>query len=226
MKVFTTMLLVFASLVAAAPLFGQGSTNCFLWDFESKYATIPLYEDVEKTTATPTVTVSFNPADTLGKISKYIFGNAVAVWVGQDQNNPVLVGHLQKLSPTLIRFPGGSWSNLYFWDGKAVAVPNSIYIASDGHYETLKLGPSQKPTFDRYLNMCDQLGAQGLITINYGYARYGLSEKPAEQAAHYAANWVRHDGGRTKFWELGNENAGPWEGGWQIDTTQNKDGQP
>lgn len=76
------------------------------------------------------------------------------------------------------------------------------------------------------MDLRDQIYAQGLITINYGYARYGLNEKPVEQAAHLAADWVRYDGGMTKFWEIGNENAGPWEAGWQIDTTLNRDGQP
>ena len=68
--------------------------------------------------------------------------------------------------------------------------------------------------------------AEGLITVNYGYARYGTSDDPVAQAAHYAADWVRYDDGRTKFWEIGNENGGPWEYGWMIDTALNKDGQP
>ncbi len=74
-------------LLAAGQLFGQDSTNCFLWDFEPKNAVIPLFEDVEKTTADPEVTVEINASDTFGKISKYLFGGAAAVWVGEDQNN-------------------------------------------------------------------------------------------------------------------------------------------
>jgi len=216
-------------LIAATSLFGQSSMNCFLEDFEPKYATIPPYKDVEKTTAAPTVTVAINPADTLGKVSKYIFGNAVAVWVSQDQNNPVLIGHLQKLSPTLIRFPGGSWSDIYFWNGNPGDLPSTIPDGTNNGQPTPlypQFGPTLPLTVDDYYDMRDQLDTQGLITINYGYARYGLSEKPAEQAAHYAADWVRYDDGRTKFWEIGNESAGPWEAGWQIDTTLNKDGQP
>ena len=37
---------------------------------------------------------------------------------------------------------------------------------------------------------------------------------------------MRYDNGRTKFWEIGNENGGPWEYGWMIHTSLNKDGQP
>ncbi|HUS02494.1 MAG TPA: hypothetical protein VMY77_12240, partial [Chitinophagaceae bacterium] len=45
-------------------------------------------------------------------------------------------------------------------------------------------------------------------------------------AAHLAADWVRYDNGRTKYWEIGNENFGDWEAGYRIDVTKNKDGQP
>ncbi len=45
-------------------------------------------------------------------------------------------------------------------------------------------------------------------------------------AAHLAADWVRYDHGRTRYWEIGNENYGDWEAGYRIDTTTNKDGQP
>ena len=41
-----------------------------------------------------------------------------------------------------------------------------------------------------------------------------------------AANWVRYDNGRTKYWEIGNENYGNWQAGYEIDTSLNKDGQP
>jgi hypothetical protein len=41
-----------------------------------------------------------------------------------------------------------------------------------------------------------------------------------------AAEWVRYDKGRTKFWEIGNENFGNWQAGYEIDVSLNKDGQP
>jgi hypothetical protein len=45
-------------------------------------------------------------------------------------------------------------------------------------------------------------------------------------AAHLAADWVRYDQGRTKFWEIGNESGGTWEASYQIDVSKNQDGQP
>jgi hypothetical protein len=215
--------------IATRPILGQDGPNCFLEDFEPKNAIIPPYVEAQKNSETATVTVTINATDTIGKVSKTILGNAVAVWVSRSVNNPILIGHLRKLAPGLIRFPGGSWSDIYFWGKNPGDLPATIPDgANNGKPVGLypKFGPYQALTVDGYYDMRDQLETQGLITINYGYARYGLSGKPAEQAAHYAADWVRHDDGRTKFWEIGNEVAGPWEAGWQIDTTQNGDKQP
>jgi hypothetical protein len=207
-------------------LFAQNA-NCFLEDFAPKNATIPISVSASKPVAVPTVTVTLS-ADTLGKISKYIFGNALAVWMGNNTGNSVFVKNVQALNPSLIRFPGGSWSDIFFWNGKPTDVPDSIYDGTTGKKTqfTAISGKNDWPTTtDNYYKLRQQTGSQGLITVNYAYARYGLSSKPAVQAAHLAADWVRYDKGRTKFWEIGNENGGPWEAGWMIDTKTNKDGQ-
>ena len=65
-----------------------------------------------------------------------------------------------------------------------------------------------------------------MITVNYGYARYGKGVNPVAAAAHLAADWVRYDKGKSKYWEIGNESSGSWEAGYQINTSDNKDNQP
>jgi hypothetical protein len=214
-------------IISAISIFAQ-NPNCFLEDFAPKKATIPISVIASKTTATPTVIVTLS-ADTLGKISKYVFGNAIAAWMGNNTDNPVFVKNVQTLNPSLIRFPGGSWGDIFFWNGNPTDVPDSIYDGTTGKKTKFYpiSGKNDWPTTtDNYYKLRQQTGSQGLITINYGYARYGLSSKPAVQAAHLAAEWVRYDKGRTKFWEIGNENGGPWEAGWMIDIKTNKDGQP
>ena len=216
-------------------IYGQSSENCFLNDFELKTAEIPQSVNAEKPVEPASVFVTIG-ADTLGEISKYVFGNAIAAWAGAH-DNPLFVEGVKLLAPTLIRFPGGSWSNGYFWNGVPDDVPDSIY---DGTTYNSSTGTAKKGKFygqsgtsgdittpDQYYALREKVNdTQGLITVNYAYARYGTSNDPVAKAAHLAADWVRYDNGRTKFWEIGNENAGPWEYGWMIDTALNKDGQP
>ncbi|MFA6404076.1 MAG: T9SS type A sorting domain-containing protein [Salinivirgaceae bacterium] len=227
MNTKTVALCLFIGCASAISLFAQNA-NCFLEDFEPKTAAIPISASASKITDAPTVTVTLS-ADTLGKISKYVFGNALAVWMGNNTGNTNFLKNTQALNPSLIRYPGGSWSDMFFWNGKPTDVPDSVYSGITHEKELFYpiSGKNDWPTtLDNYYELRQQTGSQGLITINYGYARYGLSDKPAEQAAHYAADWVRYDNGRTKFWEIGNENGGPWEHGFMIDLTKNKDGQP
>ena len=58
----------------SANLLGQNDENCFLEDFRSKKAEIPPSVNAPKPTDPASVVVTINP-DTLGKISKYLFGN-------------------------------------------------------------------------------------------------------------------------------------------------------
>ncbi len=79
---------------------------------------------------------------------------------------------------------------------------------------------------NNYYDLLNKTNSTGCICVNYSYARYGTGPDPVANAAHYAANWVRYDKGRTKFWEIGNENMGNREAGYEIDTSLNQDGQP
>jgi len=229
------IILGIASFLINFTLYGQSTENCFLDDFESKVAEIPRAVNAEKPADSASVIVTINE-DTLGKISKYVFGNAIAAWFGSHED-PELIENTALFAPTLIRFPGGSWSNGYFFNGVPSDVPDSIY---DGQTYNSTAGTADKLEFsghdgtEDWVTTTDQYYAlrestdvnEGLITINYGYARYGTSDDPVAKAAHLAADWVRYDARRTKFWEIGNENGGPWEYGWMIDTALNKDGQP
>ena len=113
MNLLRNALIVFLGLLATSALFAQTDNNCFLRDFELKTATIPPYKMMEKTTSAPTVTVTISARDTLGKVSRYIFGNALPSWLGNSVMDATFIGHLRKLAPTLIRYPGGSWGDIF-----------------------------------------------------------------------------------------------------------------
>ena len=231
MKIF--YLFVF-SLLLSIPLSGQDSSNCFLTDFEFKDAVIPLNEVEIKPSDNASVTVTINANDTIGKVSKYIYGNNANVYMTQMVNQPVLLDYIMKLSPNIIRFPGGNISNVFFWDAinqPPSDVPDSLFdsngkkiIANFWWYG--KNSADWTLSVDNYYEMLNQTGNTGIICVNFSYSRYGTGPHPSETAAHYAADWVRYDGGRTKFWEIGNEDYGAWQAGYKIDTSLNQDGQP
>lgn len=182
---------------------------------------------------TDTLTINVNKV--LTKVSPYVFGNNSNLWSGQLATQPALVQYIKDLSPNIIRAPAGSVSDIYFWNGTDTSqapadAPANLLNASGasssaGYWYG---GNTQSWTFslDNYYQLLAQTNSTGIITINYGYARYGTSANPVATAAHLAADWVRHDQGRTKFWEIGNETYGSWEAGYNIDTSKNKDGQP
>ncbi|HVW15241.1 MAG TPA: hypothetical protein VHB54_15525, partial [Mucilaginibacter sp.] len=130
--------------------------------------------------------------------------------------------------------PGGSLSDIYFWNagnGQAPADAPAQLLDANGNASNAGYWYGNNPatwtlTLDNYYKVLQQTNSTGLITVNYGYARYGTSAHPDQAAAHLAAQWVRYDKGRTKYWEIGNEIYGNWEAGYRINTAANQDGQP
>jgi hypothetical protein len=183
--------------------------------------------------ATDSLTINVNKV--LVKATPYVFGNNSNLWMGQIVTQPSLIQYIKDLSPNIIRAPAGSVSDIYFWNGTTANpapadAPANLLNASGtaGPAGYWYGGNTASWTFSlsNYYNLLAQTNSTGIITINYGYARYGTSADPVAAAAHLAADWVRYDNGRTKFWEIGNETYGNWEAGYLIDQTQNKDGQP
>jgi hypothetical protein len=189
-------------------------------------------------TAAVTDSMTINVNDVLAKVPPTVFGNNSNLWMGQIVTQANLMQYLSDLSPNVIRGPGGSISDVYFWNGTTVNpapadVPDSIYtnggtLGPTGPWYGGKYGTGTPGTIllPNYYGMLTSTKAQGLITINYAYARYGTGPNPVAAAAHLAADWVRDDNGQTRYWEIGNEDYGNWEAGWEIDVTKNHDAQP
>ncbi|HEV3411210.1 MAG TPA: alpha-L-arabinofuranosidase [Puia sp.] len=190
------------------------------------------------TTSTVTDSLTINVNKVLAKVPPTVFGNNSNLWMGQIVTQANLLQYITDLSPNVIRGPGGSISDVYFWNGTTVNpapvdVPDSIYtndgtLGPTGPWYGGKYGTGTPGTLTlpNYYSMLASAKSQGLITINYAYARYGTGPNPVAAAAHLAADWVRDDNGQTKYWEIGNEDYGNWEAGWEIDVTKNHDGQP
>ena len=204
----------------------------------SKSIALPAsYDDVPQFSGLKVADVNVNFAKRMTKVSKYVFGNNANCFTGWMQNDANLMHNMDQLKMGVMRIPGGSLSDVYFWDRKGVYenytiksydppltdIPSTIspWVGRRVQtYEDWSMG------IDQYYQMMQTTSVTGMVTVNYGYARYGTSANPVAQAAHLAANWVRTDNGRSKFWEIGNEVSGSWEAGYQIDQSLNKDGQP
>jgi hypothetical protein len=207
------------------------SAGFFLDDWITKTFKAPGYNDVAQPAADATVTVNVDYSNVITKVPKYLFGNNTNPYMSQLVTEPVLMNNIKNLSPNILRFPGGSISDVYFWNGQIPSdAPDTLFDANGNKtpvsYWVGNNTSGWTLTLDNYYAALQQTNSTGIITINYAYARYGKSAHPDQTAAHQAAQWVRYDKGRTKYWEIGNEDAGPWEAGFKIDVTQNKDGQP
>lgn len=206
----------------------------FMDDWEAKSFTAPTTFTNTTAPSAAGVTVTIDRSDVITKIPRSIAGGNSNLWMSQIVTETDLMDYITTLHPHIIRFPGGSISDIFFWNAQANTPPAdapSQLLAANGTSSAAGFWYGKNTanwTFsvDNYYNMLQQTGNQGMITINYGYARYGTGANPVAAAAHLAADWVRYDNGRTKYWEIGNENFGEWEAGYRINVANNKDGQP
>lgn len=205
----------------------------FLDDWQPKtFKAPPFVAGSKPVTASATITIEAGSVIT--KAPRSIAGNNSNLWMGQIVTEPQLLNHLNQLKPHIVRFPGGSISDIFFWNALKDVPPADAppqLVKADGSmgaagYWFGKNAESWTFSVDNYYQLLQQTGNSGMITVNYGYARYSTAPDPVAAAAHLAANWVRYDNGRTKYWEIGNESFGDWEAGYRIDRSLNKDGQP
>jgi hypothetical protein len=203
-------------------------TGAFFDSWSPKSIQIAAFDTTEQTTESPTVSILIDADSALSRISKYVYGHNAAAWGGKLEQSTTMVNHVKSLAPQIIRWPGGNLSNEYFWQasGKTTCPKD---LPPTFTYSDLLYGATTNSwtmPVSSYYDFLSKTNSTGIICVNYSYARYGTSVDPVAAAARYAADWVRYDNGRTRYWELGNENFGTWEAGYTIDPQYNKDGQP
>lgn len=205
----------------------------FMNDWMGKQFDIPTSYTTVSVPGVTNNTITIDRSNVITKISPSIAGNNANSWMGSIITEPNLIRYISDLHPHIIRFPGGSISDVYFWNAEKNVPPadapsqllNADGTSANAGYWYGKNNDSWTISLDKYYAMLDQTGNKGIITVNYGYARYGMGANPVSAAAHLAAEWVRYDNGRTLYWEVGNECFGEWEAGYRIKPSDNKDGQ-
>lgn len=205
----------------------------FMNGWKLKNFTVPAFSE-KAAPAVTSLTVTVDASTILTKISPALFGNNSNLFMTQVITEPSLMKHISNLHPGIIRFPGGNLSSIFFWNALNGHPPaDAPAVIKDAAGNNINPGywyggntDNWTMSLNSYYSMLQQTGNEGIITVNYGYARYGSSTDPVAAAAHLAADWVRYDKGRTRYWEIGNESNGTWQAGYRIDVSTNKDGQP
>jgi hypothetical protein len=190
-------------------------------------------------TAVPATTASAAPAGPPGQprpLSSLALGLNAAPWDYIYAANTSASGGVDVIQPLLqaadiglLRYGGGSYADYYDWQTNTDIQtciwgnPFGSFTGAPFPYDTTApfTGASCDSTdslpFDQFTAQAKAIGAQSLVTVNYG------SGTPAEAAA-----WVSHartSGDGVALWEVGNENYGCWEvNNWLAQTPENFQG--
>lgn len=131
-----------------------------------------------------TVNVTVNAQEGLGTIPSTAYGLNTAVW-DSLMNTTQTQQLLQQAGVGMLRYPGGSYGDIYNWQNNTAA-GGSVAPGTD---------------FDQFMGTVQAIGAQPIIIANYG------TGTPAEAAAWVQyANVTKNYG--VKYWEIGNEQYG------------------
>ncbi len=165
--------------------------------------------------------------DTVNRVLSTAYGNNVCAWTRNVPDNSStklwsderVIRHLSNVDITTLRMPGGAWADIWLWDGDDSHWALKGDLTSNTSYQNQF--QSWSMTLDEELMVCEAIGAEPQIVVNYGLARFIDEENPVQKAAHYAAEWVRHvnieRGLNVRYWEIGNEDYGRWMECWEVD---------
>ncbi len=146
------------------------------------------------------VNVTVNAGEGLGTIPATAYGLNSAVWDSQ-LNAPQTQDLLQQAGVQMLRYPGGSYGDIYNWQDNTA--PGG-YVAPG-------------TDFDSFMGTVQKIGAQPILIANYG------TGTPQE-----AAGWVQYanitKGYGVKYWEIGNEvyGNGYYGSDWEADDHASK----
>ncbi len=159
------------------------------------------------------VQVKIDATQVLHNVTPYQFGNNADWWDGKDWfMDPDRIEKVKEAGIRFWRWPGGSSSDNYFWDGNYQGHTKD----HDGGDPT-NMTQSWAVSTDDFIDFCRKTGSEAIFTVNYAAARYGS----VKEAADLAASWVKHCNVdmkyKVRYWEIGNEVYGPWEEGNKMD---------
>lgn len=171
-----------------------------------------------------TISLENNPIGQRADHSR-LLGTNIALW-----HDPSALEHaslrdlVKQWAPGLVRLPGGSWSNAYFWNGNGVRNgPDSLnagafqedewQIDYTAYQPGFRIGTSLSEPSDYHGAMdvayqhafATSLDAPQMVTVNAGTGR------PLDAVEWL--KWAQRKQYPVAYWEIGNELNGQWEHG-------------
>ncbi len=141
---------------------------------------------------TETALVTVNAGVSLGVLPATEYGVNTATY-DAHMFDPQIPGLLTDAGTRTLRYPGGSWSDDYHWQTNSGTAGSGV-------------NPNPNDDFDHFMTAVAQpIGAQPIITVNYGSNAAGTAGgDPNEAAAWVRYANVTHSYG-VRYWEIGNE---------------------
>jgi hypothetical protein len=158
------------------------------------------------------VDVRVDASKTIAHVTPLHFGNNLSWWANRKWFfSGDVVDKARQAGIRSWRWPGGSSADNYHWDGRY----RDHTADHEGRPTAAMFGASTLKSAD-FVDFCRKIGSSGVVTVNYGAARYW----DVGRAADLAARWVRFFNVDQrlgiKHWEIGNEVYGKWEEGNEI----------
>jgi hypothetical protein len=136
------------------------------------------------TAAFAQVNVSVNAADIVATLPSTAIGLHTSVYANQ-WGNTALPGRIAEAGIDVLRYPGGSYSDIYHW---------SNHTATGGY-------SANQSDFGRFVQVMDQAGTQGMVTVDYGSSHQStMGGQPKEAAA-----WVAYANGNASLYGTPND---------------------
>jgi hypothetical protein len=158
-----------------------------------------------------TTTVTVNPSSPGLAVTDQLLGMNLAAWYDIETNDTAIVSAFQAAGIKAVRWPGGSWSDLYHWDGNDVGVS---FNGTPFNCQNPPYGggtPDSNDSFENFVNdIVKPAGVDLALTADYGTnAACNGPGEPSEaaywiEAAHsYGVNVSHMTVGNEVYGSLG-----------------------
>jgi hypothetical protein len=159
------------------------------------------------------VNITIDASQVSNAITPYQMGGNIDWWDGKDWAlDKDRIEKVKQAGIKFWRFPGGSSSDSYHWDGKY----GKHLKEHDGGDATRMTAPGMILT-DDFIDFCRQTGSEAIVTVNYAASRYASPQYAADMAARWVKYFNIDKKFKVRYWEVGNEVYGPWEEGNKME---------